>query len=48
MVESKQPPNTVVQVFQKGYRLNDRVLRPGARVGRQGPRKRFMRFRATA
>jgi molecular chaperone GrpE len=28
MVESDQPPNTVVQVFQKGYLLNDRVLRP--------------------
>ena len=28
MVESGEPPNTVVQVFQKGYLLNDRVLRP--------------------
>lgn len=28
MVESDQPPNSVVQVFQKGYVLNDRVLRP--------------------
>ena len=28
MVESGQPPNTVAQVFQKGYRLQDRVLRP--------------------
>jgi molecular chaperone GrpE len=28
MMESAQPPNTVVQVFQKGYRLSDRVLRP--------------------
>ena len=28
MLESAQPPNTVVQVFQKGYRLSDRVLRP--------------------
>ena len=27
-VESKEAPNTVVQVFQKGYRLQDRVLRP--------------------
>lgn len=27
-VESPEPPNTVVQVFQKGYRLQDRVLRP--------------------
>ena len=28
MVPSDQPANTVVQVFQKGYLLNDRVLRP--------------------
>ncbi len=28
LVDSGDPPNTVVQVFQKGYRLNDRVLRP--------------------
>jgi molecular chaperone GrpE len=28
MVESDQPPNTVVDVFQKGYLINDRVLRP--------------------
>jgi molecular chaperone GrpE len=27
-VESDLPPNTVVTVFQKGYLLNDRVLRP--------------------
>jgi molecular chaperone GrpE len=27
-VESEAPPNTVVQVFQKGYLLHDRVLRP--------------------
>ena len=27
-VESDQPANTVVQVFQKGYLLQDRVLRP--------------------
>jgi molecular chaperone GrpE len=27
-VDVAQPANTVVQVFQKGYRLNDRVLRP--------------------
>jgi molecular chaperone GrpE len=27
-VESDQPANTVVQVFQKGYVLQDRVLRP--------------------
>ncbi len=28
MVESDQPTNTVVSVMQKGYSLNDRVLRP--------------------
>ncbi len=28
MVESEEPANTVVQVFQKGYLLADRVLRP--------------------
>ncbi len=28
MIESEQPAGTVVQVFQKGYLLNDRVLRP--------------------
>ncbi len=28
MVDSAEPPHTVVQVFQKGYLLNDRVLRP--------------------
>jgi molecular chaperone GrpE len=28
LVESEQSPNTVVSVFQKGYLINDRVLRP--------------------
>lgn len=28
MLESDLPPNSVVQVFQKGYLLHDRVLRP--------------------
>ncbi len=28
MVPSGQPANTVVEVFQKGYLVNDRVLRP--------------------
>jgi molecular chaperone GrpE len=28
MVESEQPANTVVEVFQKGYLLHERVLRP--------------------
>lgn len=27
-VESSLPPNTVVDVYQKGYLINDRVLRP--------------------
>lgn len=26
--ESKEAPNTVIQVLQKGYQLNDRVIRP--------------------
>ena len=28
VVDAELPPNTVVQVFQKGYVLHDRVLRP--------------------
>ncbi|MGH8726753.1 MAG: nucleotide exchange factor GrpE [Burkholderiales bacterium] len=28
MLETDQPPNTVVNVLQKGYQLNDRVIRP--------------------
>ena len=28
MVEAEQPANTVVQVFQKGYLIADRTLRP--------------------
>jgi molecular chaperone GrpE len=28
LIETSEPPGTVVQVFQKGYLLNDRVLRP--------------------
>jgi molecular chaperone GrpE len=28
MVDSDQPANTVIKVMQKGYTLNDRVLRP--------------------
>jgi molecular chaperone GrpE len=28
MLESDQPPNTVVHVLQKGYQLHDRVIRP--------------------
>lgn len=36
MVESHQPANTVVQVMQKGYRLQDRVLRPAMVVVAKG------------
>lgn len=28
MIDSDLPPNTVAQVMQKGYMLNDRVIRP--------------------
>jgi molecular chaperone GrpE len=28
MLESDQEPNTVLNVLQKGYTLNERVLRP--------------------
>jgi molecular chaperone GrpE len=28
VVDTDLPPNTVVTVYQKGYLLNDRVLRP--------------------
>jgi molecular chaperone GrpE len=28
MIESDQPAGTVAQVFQKGYLLGDRILRP--------------------
>ena len=27
-VESREPPNTIVTVYQKGYLINDRTLRP--------------------
>jgi molecular chaperone GrpE len=40
MVDSAQPANTVVTVFQKGYLINDRVLRPAlvtVAKGRDGP-----------
>jgi len=36
MVESQQPANTVVTVYQKGYVLNDRVLRPAMVTVSQG------------
>jgi molecular chaperone GrpE len=35
-VESVQEPNTVVQVLQKGYLLNDRVLRPALVIVAKG------------
>jgi molecular chaperone GrpE len=38
MVPSDQPANTVVTVYQKGYVLNDRVLRPAMVTVSQGPR----------
>lgn len=28
MIDSEQPPNTVVQVMQKGYKLHERIIRP--------------------
>jgi molecular chaperone GrpE len=37
MVDSDLPPNTVVQVFQKGYALHDRVLRPAMVTVAKGP-----------
>jgi molecular chaperone GrpE len=36
MIESTEAPGTVVQVFQKGYLLNDRVLRPALVAVAQG------------
>jgi molecular chaperone GrpE len=37
MVPSDQPANTVVDVFQKGYLVNDRVLRPALVTVSSGP-----------
>ena len=37
MVPSDVPANTVVTVYQKGYVLNDRVLRPAMVAVSQGP-----------
>ena len=39
VVDSKLPPNTVVAVFQKGYLLNDRVLRPALVTVSKSPEK---------
>jgi len=38
-VDSNLPPNTVVTVFQKGYLLNDRVLRPALVTVSKSPEK---------
>jgi len=37
MIESDQPANTVASVMQKGYTLNDRVLRPALVMVSKGP-----------
>jgi molecular chaperone GrpE len=37
MVDSSQPANTVVTVMQKGYLINDRVLRPALVTVSKGP-----------
>ena len=37
MVPSARPAQTVAQVFQKGYLLNDRVLRPALVAVSSGP-----------
>ena len=37
MVESDAPANTVVTVYQKGYVLNDRILRPAMVTVSSGP-----------
>lgn len=34
---NEAPPNTVIRVFQKGYLLNDRLLRPSMVVVAQSP-----------
>jgi len=39
-VESDAPPNTVVTVFQKGYLINDRVLRPALVTVSKAPEPR--------
>ena len=37
MAPSAQPANTVVNVYEKGYLLNDRILRPAKVVVSSGP-----------
>lgn len=36
MIPSGEPANTVIQVLQKGYKLNDRVIRPALVIVSQG------------
>jgi molecular chaperone GrpE len=43
-VDSDQPANTVVQVFQKGYVLQDRVLRPAMVAVAKGPSQSQQQF----
>src|SRR5207247_11116571 len=38
-VESREPPNTVVTVYQKGYLINDRTLRPARGAAAKAPSK---------
>jgi molecular chaperone GrpE len=38
-VESREPPNTVVTVYQKGYLINDRTLRPALVAVAKAPSK---------
>jgi molecular chaperone GrpE len=40
VVDSDLPPNTVVTVFQKGYLINDRVLRPALVTVSKAPESR--------
>lgn len=47
--ESREmPPNTVIQEFQKGYRLGELVLRPTKVVVSAGPREKGMEEAKTA
>ena len=39
MIDSDQPAGTIVQVFQKGYLLNDRVLRPALVAVAKSPKR---------
>ena len=43
-VDSGQPANTVAQVFQKGYVLQDRVLRPAMVAVAKGPAQSGQQF----